>query len=887
MSAHPIDEKAIFNIARRIDSAEARAEYLQQVCGTDLEALQRVAELLQVYEREQSFLESPAVAVTDTLDLTPVEKPGTVIGPYKLLQQIGEGGMGVVYMAEQTEPVQRRVALKIIKPGMDTRQVIARFEAERQALAMMDHPNIARVLDAGTTGSGRPYFVMELVKGVSITRYCDENHLAPRQRLELFVPVCHAAQHAHQKGVIHRDIKPSNVLVAKYDDRPVPKIIDFGVAKAIEHRLTEKTMFTQFGQVVGTVEYMSPEQADLNQLDIDTRSDIYSLGVLLYELLTGETPLDRRRLRSAAFDEMLRIIREEEPPRPSTRLSTSESLPSIAANRQTEPKKLNALVRGELDWIVMKALEKDRTRRYESASAFAADVERYLAHDPVQARPPTLADRAAKWARRHRPVAWSAAVLLALSTVTLALSTVLIAQARREAMSAYEETAEQLGATERAEQLAKQQERLAKEQRKLAEAQREEAVKQREISERNLYLAHMRLAQRDWEQGQVARLHSNLDSHLPRPGQPDPRGWEWYYYLSLCHRDLLTLKGHTQSVAFVAWSPDGRRLASVSDDTVRVWDAASGQEVYALHHAAGANSAVWSPDGRRLASSSADGTVKIWDAGTGKEIRTLRHNDANAGNVAWSPEGGRLACGFGDRVKIWDAVTGQEIRSLAGDRRWFASVTWSPDGRSVAATNSAGITVWDASTGKEIRTLRGKKASPHRAAWSPDGRRLVSAARRVNEMSIWDAATGKEVVALKDAESTAFAVAWSPDGRWVASGGTAATVRVFDAATGESVRAFRGHMSTVWWVAWSPDSRRIASASGDGTIKVWDTAQEPEPCALPGSKNSISTWDWNSVVALGWSPDGRRLAARSDKGVNIWEVAGGRGLRILTRHDPG
>ena len=309
---------------------------------------------------------------------------GKVIGPYKLLEQIGEGGMGVVYMAEQQVPVRRHVALKIIKPGMDTRQVIARFEAERQALALMDHPNIAKVLDAGTTDSGRPYFVMELVKGVPITQYCDERRLTPRQRLELFITVCQAVQHAHQKGIIHRDLKPTNVLVAEYDDRPVTKIIDFGVAKAVGQQLTERTMFTQFGQVVGTIEYMSPEQAKFNQLDIDTRTDIYSLGVLLYELLTGETPFDRQRLHSAAFDEMLRIIREEEPPKPSTRLSSSESLPSIAAQRQLDPKKLTTLVSGDLDWIVMKSLEKDRTRRYETANDLARDIERYLHGQPVR-----------------------------------------------------------------------------------------------------------------------------------------------------------------------------------------------------------------------------------------------------------------------------------------------------------------------------------------------------------------------------------------------------------------------------------------------------------------------------------------------------------------------
>ena len=324
--------------------------------------------------------------------------------------------MGVVFMAEQKDPVERRVALKVIKPGMDTRQVIARFEAERQALALMDHPGIAKVLDAGTTDSGRPFFVMELVRGMPITEYCDQHQLTPRQRLELFVSVCHAVQHAHQKGVIHRDLKPSNVLVAEYDEEPVAKIIDFGVVKAIGQRLTEKTMFTQVGQLVGTVDYMSPEQAKLNQLDVDTRTDIYSLGVLLYELLTGETPFERKRLHAAALDEMLRIIREEEPPRPSTRLSSSGTLPSIAAQRHTEPKKLTTLVRGELDWIVMKALDKDRSRRYQTANALAMDVQRYLADEPVLACPPSATYRFRKFARRNK-TALLAAVLVSVALV--------------------------------------------------------------------------------------------------------------------------------------------------------------------------------------------------------------------------------------------------------------------------------------------------------------------------------------------------------------------------------------------------------------------------------------------------------------------------------------
>ncbi|HUG20054.1 MAG TPA: serine/threonine-protein kinase, partial [Planctomycetaceae bacterium] len=396
-----MNEQKIFEQALEL-SAEERSAFVIEACGEDQKLRERIERLLNLHDAGGKFFEQPAANVLAT-EISPVtEQPGDTIGPYKLLQQIGEGGMGVVYMAEQAEPVERRVALKIIKPGMDTQQVIARFEAERQALAMMDHPNIAKVLDAGTTDTGRPYFVMELVKGMPVTQYCDEQHLTPRERLELFVPICQAVQHAHQKGIIHRDLKPSNILIARYDDKPVPKIIDFGVAKATSQRLTEKTMFTQYGQIVGTVEYMSPEQANFNQLDVDTRSDIYSLGVLLYELLTGETPFDKKRLRSAAFDELLRIIREEEPPRPSTKLSSSETLANTAVNRKMEPKKLSLLVRGELDWIVMKALEKDRNRRYETANGFAADVQRYLKDEHVLACPPSAGYRVRKFARRNK-----------------------------------------------------------------------------------------------------------------------------------------------------------------------------------------------------------------------------------------------------------------------------------------------------------------------------------------------------------------------------------------------------------------------------------------------------------------------------------------------------
>src|SRR5262245_52663212 len=462
MAASKPKLRELFSKAVECQGANQQAAYLDQACQGDVELRAQLDELLDAQREAGSFLQEPSAAPVATMEQPRVtESPGTVIGPYKLLQQIGEGGFGVVYMAEQTEPVRRKVALKILKPGMDTRQVVARFEAERQALALMDHPNIAKVFDAGhtgvrsqesgvrnqgaasltpdpcllTPGVGRPYFVMELVKGVPITEFCDQNHLTPRQRLELFIPICQAVQHAHQKGIIHRDLKPSNILVAPYDGKPVVKVIDFGVAKAVGQRLTERTCFTEFGAVIGTVEYMSPEQAELNNHDIDTRTDIYSLGVLLYELLTGTTPLERQRVKDKGMLEALRIIREEETRCPSARLSTVKDLPAISAQRQMEPVKLKKLVRGELDWIAMKALDKDRNRRYETANGLAMDVQRYLADEAVLAGPPSAWYRFGKFARRNK-AALVTATAVALAAAVLVTSLVVIAaeqQARRTA----------------------------------------------------------------------------------------------------------------------------------------------------------------------------------------------------------------------------------------------------------------------------------------------------------------------------------------------------------------------------------------------------------------------------------------------------------------------
>ncbi len=405
-------EREIFLESLKRESAEERAVFLDHACAND-PAIRLAVETLLKHHKEDEFMQPPGLK---SVPLSALEKTGDRIGRYKLLQQIGEGGCGVVYMAEQEEPVRRRVALKVIKLGMDTKSVIARFEAERQALALMDHPNIAKVLDAGATETGRPYFVMELVRGIKITDYCDQNNLSTRERLDLFIKVCQAIQHAHQKGIIHRDIKPSNILVTLHDGVPVPKVIDFGIAKATQGRLTDKTVFTAFEQFIGTPAYMSPEQAEMSGLDIDTRSDIYSLGVLLYELLTSKTPFDSDELQQAGLDAMRRTIREQEPPRPSTKLSTmvAGELTTTASRRQTQPLKLIHAVRGDLDWIVMKALEKDRARRYETANGLAADLKRHLDNEPVLARPPGNLYRFQKTVRRNK-LAFAAVTIVSLA----------------------------------------------------------------------------------------------------------------------------------------------------------------------------------------------------------------------------------------------------------------------------------------------------------------------------------------------------------------------------------------------------------------------------------------------------------------------------------------
>src|SRR5262245_48422060 len=861
-------ERDLFLAALDKTDPTDRAIYLDDACGNDPELRRRLETLLSAHAQAQKFLESPASGVRATLARATPLPAESQIGPYKLLEQIGEGGMGVVYMAQQTEPVKRKTALKVIKPGMDSKQVIARFEAERQALALMDHQHIARVLDAGTTESGRPYFVMELVRGVPINEYCDKQRLNTRQRLELFFGVCRAVQHAHLKGIIHRDLKPSNVLVTLHDGVPVVKVIDFGVAKALNQELTEKTLFTQYSQMVGTPLYMSPEQAELSGLDIDTRTDVYSLGVLLYELLTGTTPFDKERLKNAGFDEMRRIIREDEPPKPSTRISTIRAAgdSTAAGKRDSDPRQLSRVLRGELDWIVMKALEKDRSRRYESASALAADIQRYLSDEPVLACPPTTMYRFQKLTRKHKPALVTAAaiaVCLILGTTVSAWqavrATTAEAQAnanKQKAVANEQKAVANAAAAEQKEQEAtKQRDELSELNKKLEAANAQLQATQAELRA-TLYASNMNLAKHAWDANDAGRLATLLGQHRPKPDEPDLRGFEWHYLYRQSHAEILDLKINADSVAY---SPDGKHLACACDNAIKIVDSQTGRLLLTFNNGGGGggnwyNGIACSPDGKRLAAWAGFGTRqgKIWDAETGQVLHTL---NGPCFTVAFSPDGKRVASagwapagGEGGRncqLILWDAERGQQVFSVKSTRI-AGNMAFRPDGKHLAC----GTKVFDAKTGEDVFDL--KQTGDVCVAYSPDGKRLASGDRA---LKVWDAETGQEILTIQGIPDGIRNVAYSPDGKHLAGACYDRTLRIWDAQSGREIFMIKGARGGSG-LAYSPDGSRLVF--NGGTVQLWDARKDQRPLTIKAS-------DATHIASLSYSPDGKRLATSAQE----------------------
>jgi len=871
----PERAKELFNQAVDLPPEE-RASFLDKACGADTPLRHRVERLLKSLEEVGPFLASPtgdvggSNATRSASTPSSVAKIGTSIGPYKLLQEIGEGGFGVVYMAEQEQPIHRRVALKIIKLGMDTKQVIARFEAERQALAMMEHPNIATVLDAGATETGRPYFVMELVKGVPITEYCDSNRLSTSQRLDLFMQLCSAVQHAHQKGIIHRDIKPSNVMVTLHDGEPVPKVIDFGISKAMHRRLTEKTLFTEYGQIIGTPVYMSPEQAEMSGLDVDTRSDIYSLGVLLYELLTGTTPFNMEALLQAGYGEIQRIIREEEPPTPSTRLSTlGGALTDVAKHRRTDPGGLTRLVRGDLDWIVMKALEKDRTRRYASASGFAEDIARHLGNEPVVARPQSAAYKMKKFVLRHRgPVAAAAAI----GATIVVLGSLTVWQARIAQQRAHQIWVNSVLASARASEDPLLKAQLALELADLPEHPGRLSIA-REAADHPLPLA-------------VIRGHTGAglspDGTRILTAKNDGTAWIWPTDGS---GEPIALLGQVQGLADSPFSPDGTHvLATSPDGTARLWRADDGEESVVLREEEDLiDFAAFSPDGRHVVTSSRGGTIRMWRTDETESSFIVGKHDDSVMKAAFSPDGARLLICYKDTPpRIWRADRTEEHVVLPhGDRSPDLSHrvhngAFSPDGSSVVTVSFDGMArVWRAD-GSGRPLILPHEESVHGINFSPDGTRIITATLDGTAW-IWPADGSGEPLALRGHSDWLSAATFSPDGTRVLTASKDGTARLWWADDPEHNVLLASSPAWIWGAAFSSDGTRVVTSTAD-EVRIWRADDTGEGVVFGTEK-------W---AAASLSVDGTRVVTGSYDGtLRVWSADGtGEPLVLGSHHGP-
>ncbi len=799
------------------------------------------------------------------------EGPGSSIGRYRLLELLGEGGMGLVYLAEQQEPVCRKVALKIVKLGMDTIQVVARFQAEQQTLAILEHPNIAQVFDAGTTDSGRPYFVMEYVKGLPITEYCDKHKIGIDERLQLFLHVCHAIQHAHQKGVLHRDIKPSNILVADNDHTPMLKIIDFGIAKAITQPLCERTAITEQGQLLGTPEYMSPEQADMAYEDVDTRSDVYSLGVVLYELLAGATPFDEKTLRKGGIDHIREVIRDQEPITPSARLTgLGNHAKEIALMRRTQILTLARRLRKELEWIPLKAIRKEPDHRYESVSQMANDVSNYLEGTALIAGPESKMYRARKFVRKHAGSVTTVALIAIAIIIGLVTSMAMgfrAERARRQESIARSEA-------EKARVHAEQAQTAAHEERKVAE---EQADKYRYLS----YVYGVTLADVKYREGNLRNARELLKS-CPQ----GLRNWEWYRLSYIMDESVSTL-GSGFPASSVAFSPDGKHIASgnLMGGQIKIWDVETGAEMLTIegHKARAILSVQFSPDGTRIVSSSADCTIKLWDTVDSSEILTFEGHQKPVRSVAFSPNGNQIVSGsFDSTVRLWDVSTGEELRVLSGHNNIVCCVAFSPDGRHIASGSyDQTVKIWDAMTGKELKTFNLADQKVLGISYSSDGKRIAVSCFG-GAIRVLDATSGAQLLAPKGHTEgqPVVSIAFSPDGKRIVSGSYDNTVKVWDATTGEELTTFVGHAKGVGCVAFSPDGKRIASTAlppDSGGIKIWDVSTDKECTILRGHKQS--------VCRVSFTPDGGQLLSGDINGtIKIWDVSEAREIRTVLEH---
>lgn len=834
---------------------------------------------------------------------TPAERQ---LGPYRILEQLGQGGMGAVFKAEQLEPVRRIVAIKRIKPGFDTAAVIARFESERQALARMDHPHIAKVLDAGTDKFGRPYFVMEYVPGVPIVEFADKNRLSIVQRLELFLQICDAISHAHTKAIIHRDIKSTNVLAYMADGKPFVKVIDFGVAKALSgEKLTDRTLNTQMGAVIGTYGYMSPEQAS-GSADIDTRTDVYSLGVLLYEFLAGVQPFDGKMLRQAAAEELNRIIREEEPPRPSTKLSSlGNAAETVAKARQMSAQSLRHELTSELDWIPLMALRKERERRYASAMELAADIQNYLEHRPLKARPDSLTYRSRKMVRRNRTALLTTAgcVVFALVMVALVTWRIGVEKARVSEERGRKEAAEVLAqkqsdrlkgfqdalaqTRERAKELGQ---RAAQAQDAIDKADSEFALGAMEIRAERLTMdadAALTEAQSlDAAFRGAQRLADSLDGKAPTTQPSNPSRWTAFLDVKYGFSGFpnptplpgvefwgIDLRHPRAATTCVALSPDGKTVVTSGEDLqVRRWDAKEGRQISCyFNHFAAVLDVGYSPDGKLIASAGEDGAVRVWQASTGRIIQKLEGHKSPILSLSWAPDSKRLASGSLDQsLRIWDTDSGKSIHVLNNNAARVGSVQWSPDGSKLASFGSdAKVRLWDPATGEQLYEIPDLEGQPvwNRPlylkvglAWSPDGRTVAWG--RPGRIRLWNAQERqeREPIMLESLGHAAARLTWSPDGKSLAS--IDGSLAIYDVETRTLREKLLGGKAGITASAWAPDSKSIVIAEGLGDVRLWNLELRSDTWTVPGNPACPRS--------AAWAPDGSAIATGSpDDGIVI------------------